>query len=487
MRSINCCQTFTVISFCLFISAGSINAQSAEENIFNCFSILVGKNATADSSVLFAHNEDDYGDQLVNWYKVPSINHKKSEMIAMKNGGTLPQVKQTWSYLWLEIPGMEFSDSYMNEWGVTIGSDQCLSREENPELTQGGIGYELREAMASRAKTSRQAVKIGGSLIDQYGYASSGRTYCIADANEAWMLSVVNGKHWIAQRIPDDEVAIIPNYYTISTVDLDDTLNYYGSSDLISYAEKNHWYNPDKEVFNFRRAYGDQDNLNHLGNLVRHWSAINLISENQYAIDDEFPFSFKPKQKVTPDLLFTVLRNHNEGSEYDESEGYTKGNPHGFVRAICSPATQYGFVAQLRSNMPKEIAFVLWIAPFRPCVHPFTPWYFGISEIPEGFAVGDYKTARAIQFNEIANISEFAPGHKFLDFVNNAKKVDENYGKEIESIQQKIRTFENELFQSQEEFENRVLSVLSSEPQQAGKILTEYTEKLAAQYMRIVQ
>ncbi len=475
--------TFEII----LLTLPAMLSRAQEDMVFNCFSVMAGKNATSDGSVMFAHNEDDYGDQLVNWYKVPSTTHPDGEMIDMKNGGKLPQVKQTWSYLWLEMPVMEFSDSYMNEWGVTIGSDQCLSREENPDLTLGGIGYELREAMASRAKSSREAVKIGGALIEQYGYASSGRTYCIADANEAWMLSVVNGKHWVAQRIPDNEVAIIPNYYTISTVDLTDTLNYYGSPDLISYAEKNHWYDPDKEVFNFRMAYGDPENIKHPGNVVRHWSSINLISEKKYRNDDEFPFSFVPEQKVTLNMLFTVLRNHNEGSEYDESEGYTKGNPHGFVRTICSPATQYGFVAQLRSNLPGEIAFVLWLAPFRPCVQPFIPWYFGISEIPEGFAAGDYKTARSSQFVEIENLNEFAKGHKFPEFVSYAKKVDENYGKEIEGIQQKIQTLENELLQSQDEFENRVLSVFSSEPQQAGKMLTEYTEKLIEQSLWFVQ
>ncbi|MBM3436794.1 MAG: hypothetical protein FJY07_11320, partial [Bacteroidetes bacterium] len=431
-------KLFVLVIF--FVYSTEFFAQNQDEQDFNCFSVLVGKKATTDGSVMFAHNEDDYGDQLVNGYKVPSLSHTNGEMISMKNGGWMTQASQTWSYLWLEMPGMEFSDSYMNEWGVTIGSDQCISREKNPELTHGGIGYELREAMASRARTAREAVKIGGALIDQYGYASSGRTYCIADPHEAWMLSVVAGKHWVAERIPDDEVAIIPNYYTITTVTLSDTMNFYGSSDLVIYAEKNLWYNPDRDgVFNFRLAYGDPENIANMGNLIRHWSAINLIAEKQYGIHDEFPFSFKPGQWITLELLFSVLRNHNEGSEFDESKGYMLGDPHGHVRAICSPATQYGFVAQLRSDLPKEIAYVLWLAPFRPCVQPFIPWYFAIAEIPEGFATGDYQTARMNKFLELENIREFAQGHKFLEYVDYAVQVDKNYGNEIESIREQIK------------------------------------------------
>lgn len=467
--------------------AGTLQAQNAAKCSFNCFSVLAGKNATSDGSVLFAHNEDDYGDQIVNGYKVPAITHDPAETVPLRYGGKMVQSSQTWSYLWLEMPGMEFSDSYMNEWGVTIGSDQCISREENPELTDGGIGYELRETMAARAKTAREAVKIGGALITRFGYTDSGRTYCIADANEAWMMAVVSGKHWVAQRIPDDEVAIIPNYYTITTIDLKDTMNFYGSDDLISYAEKMSWFNPAIDgVFNFRIAYGDPENIANMGNLVRHWSAINPLSEEQFSINDEFPFSFKPGQKVTLEKLFAILRNHNEGSEYDESEGYILGNPHGYVRAICSPATQYGFVAQLRNNLPKEVANILWLAPFRPCVQPFIPWYCGITEIPAGFTTYDYQTARKNHFEKKKIPAGSANEHLFLKYVDFAKDVDENYGQSIEAIRQQYLKIENEILENQSAFENQVIEILSKDSRKGERSLNEYLQKLVDRSQQIM-
>jgi dipeptidase len=459
-----------------FLLAPFVSAQKTETIDFNCFSVLAGKNATNDGSVMFAHNEDDWGDRMVNFYKVPQETHQKGEMITMETGAKLEQASLTWSYLWLEMPEMSFSDSYMNEWGVTIASDACSSREEEGELTDGGIGYWLRRAMAERAKSAREAVKIGGALVKEFGYASSGRTYCIADPNEAWMLSVVNGKHWVAQRVPDDEVAIIPNYYIIETIDLKDTLNYYGSADLIDYAVKKKWYNAKTMgKFNFRQVYSDQENLKNMGNIVRHWSAVNLLSEKQYSVDESFPFSFKPKQKVTLYHLFTVLRNHNEGSDYDGSENYTKGNPHEQDWSICSSTTQYGFVAQLRSEPPVDAGAVLWLAPFRPCVHTFTPWYFGMTEMPDGFARGNYTTALTTHFDKIENINDAAPGHNFLKFVENAKKVDEDYGKQIETIKQDIQLFETELFQNQKGLEKKATELNKSDPNQAKKSLTEYS------------
>lgn len=472
----------------IFVSFLVLSSTLGAQEHFDCFSVLVGKDASFDGSVLFAHNEDDWGDRLVNWYQVPGSKHNPDKTIKLKNGGLLKQSAQTYSYLWLEMPEMEFSDSYMNEWGVTIGSDACQSKEDKAEITDGGIGYWLRRAMAERSKTARDAVKIGGQLVEKYGYTSSGRTYCIADANEAWMLSVVNGKHWVAQRVPDDQIAIIPNYYTITHVNLLDTLNFYGSVDLIEYATKRKWYKPKKDgEFNFRLAYSDEGNLENMGNIVRHWSAYNMESNDKLDVNASFPFSFKPKKKVEITDLFQILRNHSEGSEYDKSEGYTKGNPHDQGRAICSKTTQYGFVAQLRTNMPKELAFVMWVAPFRPCVHPFTQWYYGMSEIPAGFSEGDYRKALDIHFKPITDVFVYAPDNNFLKYVNHAKKVDENYGAQIDQLKVQIKPFEEELIRNQQDFEKRMLKQISQDPQMGTKALTEYCTKQLNRSMEMIK
>ena len=445
---------------------------------FDCFSILVGKDASYEGSVLLAHNEDDWGDRLVNWYKVPQREHEEDAVVTLKNGAKMALPEKTWSYLWLEMPEMEFSDTYMNEWGVTITSDACRSREDDPELTDGGIGYWLRRAMAEQAKSARQAVKIGGKLVDTYGYSSSGRTYCIADPQEVWMLSVVNGKHWLARRVPDNHVAIIPNYYTITTIDLEDTLNYYGSPDIISYAEEKGWYDPETDsLFNFRKAYGDTGVISSMGNIVRHWSAMNLLSGKQYDIDDEFPFSFEPTDSIRLQDLFAVLRNHNEGTKYDGSENYTKGNPHEFGRSICSKTTQYGFVAQLRSDMPKELAYVMWLAPFRPCVHPFTQWYFGISEIPDRYATGTWQSALETHFEPIEDLDKHAPGHAFLQYVDEAKAIDTSYVERIEEINTNIEMFEEAVIKKQPVIEERILNLYKKDREQAIKAITVFSTK----------
>ena len=44
----------------------------------------------------------------------------------------------------MEMPGQDFADSYMNENGVLVTSNSCPSKEQFGEITDGGIGYELR-------------------------------------------------------------------------------------------------------------------------------------------------------------------------------------------------------------------------------------------------------------------------------------------------------------------------------------------------------
>ncbi len=456
---------------------------------FNCFSIVVGKKASADGAVLFAHNEDDFPPQIVNWYKVPRLPYQPEDFILLKNGARVPQVSQTWSYLWLEIPGMDFSDSFLNEWGVAIASDACTSRETEGELKEGGIGYELRCLMAARARTAKEAVKIAGKLISEYGYNSSGRTYVIADPTEAWVVAAVKGKHWVAQRVPDDEVMVIPNYYTIREINLADTTNFLGSPDLVEYAIQKGWHIPsDDKTFCFCEVYNSSGSAKNMGNIRRMWRGVNLLANQTYEISAAFPFSFKPAKKLAVLDLFTVLRDHYENTPYDQTAGHQTGSPHHTNGStICAASTQYGFVAQLRAWMPVDIGAVLWLAPRRPCAHAAIPWYYGITEIPVGFARDSYQHALVNHFNLPEDIYEDNPSLAYSDFNRFAEKLDEVYYTKIHQIQEKWQEFEIKLFEDQFDFESRLLKIYKQNPSQARTMLNKFTAEKAKMAWEMVK
>ncbi|MCX6555234.1 MAG: C69 family dipeptidase [Candidatus Aminicenantes bacterium] len=452
----------------------------AGDDHLNCFSIVAGKDATSDGSVLLAHNEDDYGRLLVNVYKVAAQEHGKGDMVVLKSGATLPQVKNTPALLWLEIPESDFADSYVNEYGVAVTSDSCPSREDKPELVKGGIGFMLRRLIAERAQTAREGVRIAGELISQFGYNASGRTYIIADPREGWFLHVVKGKHWIARRVPDNELAVIANCYTIGLVDLSDKKNFLGSPDLIEYAIQRGWYDPKKDGdFDFARAYSDPDDLADMKNILRQWQGTNLLASKSRELDERLPFSFKPKRAIRLNDLFHVLRDHYEGSEYDLSDNYKNGSPNsGKNRTICTESTQYAFVAQLRDWLPAEIAHVAWICFRRPDSNAFSPWYVTADQFPDGYGLSNAADALKNHFSPLAGQALEDSGLAFNAFARLSEMVDKQYKIRIEKTQKLWRNHEDFLFRDVKDHEKEFAYLLKTNKTVAQKIIANYFHNL---------
>lgn len=355
-----------------------------------CFSIAAGRLTTKDGSVLFAHNEDDGGTLVTRLHVVPRIYHRPGEVIKFWNtGGSIPQIEgETWRYLWSEIPRYFNADAFLNEWGVAIASNACESKETEPyDLTNGGIYYWISRFVAGRAKTAREGVQIIAGMVEKLGYASSGRTYIVADPKETWFCSLVAGRHWVARRVPDDGVAVIPNRYTIRQVELADRQNFLGCPDLISYAIARGYYDPASgEPFDFGKAYGSPTSQTVERNACRQWMGLMLLTGKGYPFED-LPFSVAPDRKLTLEDLIGALRSHYETTAYDQTTG---GDPHRTpVRVICSNNTQESFVVQLRSHLPSIIGNIYWRALGRPCQGVFVPWYSGTLEIPRPYTIGE--------------------------------------------------------------------------------------------------
>lgn len=464
--------------FVLVLFFCGITAPAQEQ--FNCFTVLVGKNASADGSVLMAHNEDDYGKQLVNWFAVPKKSWHEGTEFILKNGGRVGQAAFTNRYIWLEMPGMDFSDSYLNEYGVCIASNACSSREDKPDISDGGIGYNLRQLMAERALNARDAIVLAGRLIEKFGYTGAGRTYCIADPKEAWALAVVNGKHWVAQRIPDDEVMILPNNYTIREVNLNDTENFLGCPDLIDYAVKRGWYKPETDgPFNFRNAYVGRNSIKHPGNVNRAWGAYHLFNAG-FSLTDDFPFSFKPADKVSKQDLMKLLRYHYEGTDLDKSLDYTKGSPYKLNGSmICDGSSVYGFVGELRSWMPADIGCVMWLAPQWPDIQPFIPMYAGTVGFPSAYCRQGYLKTLDDHYNPPADIHDRNDTLAFWAFVEFSELMNGNYGKNIESVRKKNFKLERKLLAIQPLLEKKLLKIRLDSPEKCREALTGLYDKFA--------
>jgi len=408
----------------------------------NCFGIIAGKNTTVDGSVLLCHNEDDGGEQMLNIYKDDNL-------------------------LWAEFPGMEVADAFLNKYGVGVVSDSCPSKEDRDDFTDGGVLYEIRLHVGQNATSARDAVRIIGEDVEKYGYKGSGRSYLVADAKEGWVVSIVKGRHWIAQRVPDDKVMLIPNYYIITSVDLSDTENFAGSPDIVEYAIERGWYNPETDgEFSFRMAYSSEASLTRGSNPRRHNTALDLILGEDFPYEvKSAPFAVDPGRKIGLQDVMNVLDSHQPA----DSTGEHKPD-------ICTATTVVSTIFQLRENMPNGVGTLAWICPTHPCVQVYVPWYFGMSSSPKEFRrFESMDEALEKHLSDGKDLRKNYPDGLYWKYVDNWTNLNNRgYDASIKSIQVGRDKLQKKIFRRQARLEKRLCRISSK---RAAKVMERYTRK----------
>jgi len=471
-------------------------APAASDRDGECFTVLVGKNASADGSVMVAHNEDDRGDIVVNLRKILARDYGPRK-VDLGKGAFYDSDGKTAGFLWIEATTQEFADSFINDNGVLITSDSCPSRVSAEDSTDGGIGWMLRRLMAEKATSARDAVRIAGELIEKYGYRASGRTYSIADRNEAWMLAVLRGRHWYAQRVPDDEVAVIPNWFTIRGIRPDDPDSFMGSRDIVEYAAKNGWYDEAKDgAFDFKKAFDRPSNREPAadGNALRHWRGLSLVTGRTWELGRDYPFSVKPDKRVTAEALMAVLRDHYEGTEYDATDGYMRGSPNRTkFRTICTASTINAFVVSLDAKRPEPLAVSIWLAMGKPDTTVFLPLYYGVGSLPPGAGLGgkdhDYEAFEKLHFND-AELKAAKTGLLNTKILALEKAAEESYGPMHMTLMKELFPAEEAFVKGQPKFEKDFAALYAKNRKKAQKKLDEYVAaafaKVAGLTMKIL-
>ena len=468
-------RAYSILILSLFVTA--LAGQSLPEG-FNCSTVIVGKDASATGKVLIGHNEDDGGMQVVNFHKIIAGDEPPAP-VELKNGAVVAAAEENYDYVWLEMPGQDFADSFLNENGVLVTSNSCPSRERYGEISDGGIGYNLRKLVAERAASARHGVSIAGQLVSELGYNASGRTYTIADSREAWMFSAVRGKHWVAMRIPDEQVVYLPNYYIIRDIDFNDPENYLYSAGLKQYALLRNWYEQGTE-FSFRDAYGNERSAESMSNIGRMWTGVNKLSGRDYDVEDQFPESFVPAAPVNIEDIMVVLQNHYEGTPLDDSKKYTLHSPHeNKIMNICAGHQQMSFVAELRDDMPVEIGCRMWIAPRRGCVHAYMPVYYGTDDFPSGYKYyQDNDLVYKNHFNVPDEMYDKDNGLAWWSFTGLTDYIDAAYGERIDKRKEHKNKLQEEYFKAAAEFDAEVIKTWEKDRSQALKDISEFTRMI---------
>src|SRR5699024_8533888 len=137
----------------------------------------------------------------------------------------------------------------------------------------GGIGEEdLVTWVLPYIRSARKDVLRTDALLEQYvTYEANGMAF--ADSEEVWWLETIGGHHWIARRVPDDRVVIMPNQFGLDHFDFEDA---YGeqkehlcSQDLREFVEQYRLALDTGADFNPRLAFGSHSDADHTYNTPR--------------------------------------------------------------------------------------------------------------------------------------------------------------------------------------------------------------------------
>lgn len=464
-----------------------------------CTSFLVGKNASADGSAFITYNQDDYG-MFGRLHYLPAAQHAKGEMRKIYDGDTNHYHGEI-----AEAPYTYAVMGYINEHQVGITETTFGGRSEL-EDPKGIIDYvSLMTIALQRSKTAREAIRVMTSLVQEYGYASEGESFSIADPNEVWILEMIGkgpkekGAVWVAIRIPDDCIACHANQSRIHQFNMKDKKNVMYAKDVISFARKKGYFTGKDADFSFADAYAPADFSAIRFCETRVWSFYNkwVNGMEQYLdyVDGKhigqakpMPLYFKPKQKLSLQDVMSSMRDHYESTPFDITKDVGagpyeapyrptplvwehKGKKYFNERPISTQQTAGTYVIQLRASLPNAIGGVLWYGNDDPNMVAYTPVYCCATKAPECY---DPKDASDVKFS-------WNSAFWVENWVSNMTYP--RYSQLFPSVKAAREELESKYASQQAEIEAQAKTLLSQDPARAKAYLTDYSAQCAKQMM----
>ena len=495
------------------IQIGSLEAlrpDAAPVGFESCTSIMVGRLATVDGSVITSQTCDG---NYRTWVRIePGRKYSDGVMTKIYGGllhnefpgdlrrievkGEIPQVAETYAFLNTAYPCMNEKQLAIGE--TTIGGRRELRNTEGFFLIE-----EIQRMMLERCTTARDAVKLAGELIKEFGYCDFGECLTIADPKEVWQFEVFGqgpleiGGVWAAQRIPDDHVGVSANIPRIGKLDLDNPDYFMASDNVFQVAQEMGWWDPASgEEFVFWKAYSGRKPFSYREFFILNHVAPSLNLDWEA---DELPFSVKPDQKVSVRDVMALYRETYEGTDWDMTKNLTaplrrsktlrkssvasgwmsydlvnllnalKPGAVERVRTIAISACSYSEVLQCRDWLPDEVGGIAWFSFDNPGQSPRIPIFSGTKELPPSFAIcgqHTFRTDSACWWFRRAN-----------------KLATIRWGQTREYIEGAVAEFENKAFSELPMIEKEVMS-LYGDGDDAGvdkvkDYLTRYTNDFA--------
>lgn len=380
-----------------------------------CTTILVGKNASNDGSTIISRNDDGGYDTKKVVVVKPEKQKNKYKSSISKLSIDLPENPLQYTMVPNVNPELGvWAACGINSANVAMTASETISTNprvmaadpyvkykekegRNGKEIPGGIGEEdIVAIVLPYIQTAREGVERLGELLEKYGtYEPNGIAFC--DSNEIWWLETIGGHHWIAKKVPDDSVVIMPNQFGMDYFDFSDAYgeqnNHLCSKDLKEFMEKNHLYTGkdyDGTVINPRLAFGSHSDGDHIYNTPRAWFMARYFNERTYKWDgvdadftpesNDIPWSLVPEHRVTVEDVRYVLGSYYQGTPYNP---YSKNATAGKYRCIGIPNTDVCGILQIRGYMPDSLKGLHWYSMGGSCFTACFPFFANVDKLPD--------------------------------------------------------------------------------------------------------
>ena len=468
-----------------------------------CTDILVGREASTDGSVMSTHAAD-CGVCDFTWRHVPAADHKPGAMRKLYRIDQLrtwpPSEGLKWDMVLKDFTGVEIPQvphtygyhhsifGYMNDQQLAVAESTISNARKlsNPTPTPALNISMLTLLAMERCRTAREAIKLMGSLAEEYGYGESmgGEMLAVSDAREIWIFEVMPvgplwtpksgkpGAVWAAQRVPDDHVSVCTNEARIGEMDLANSDYFMASAHVVSYAVEAGLYDPKiGKPFSWKKAYSPAEGsaLSTEGRRSRMWRFFDLVAPSRKfkpeTANMDFPFSVKPDAKLSARDVMALTRDKSEGTVFDPVRGLRGGpfkNPNYYkgTRLISVPNVEYTTLTQCRSWLPDPIGGIVWVALGAQDTSCYVPFYAGATEIPKSFGIGDHY---------VLNRDSARWAFDYVDF-----HVQVAYNAAIEDVKAARKTWEDGALERIPEVDARAAELYKKNPKEAVRHVTGF-------------
>ena len=433
-----------------------------------CTTIIIGKEQTADGSMIVARSEDWDAMEAKNYEIFEDTDNGPREFVAKDSPFRCELPEKALGYTALSPYNLHghWGSAGFNTAGVGMSatesifsSDEVL--EYDPLVENGVAENSVFNITLPYVRTAREGVERLGMLIEKYGIAE-GFGIGFVDSKEIWYLETACGHRWLACRMPKDQYFVTGNQSRFRTYDPNDKENYLASADLIEFAEKHGLYNPAQGAFDFHVAYARDVVLDTTYNYPRVWGLQQLFSPEikNDVTKNTFPVFAKPAHKITLTELRTAFRFHYDNTEHDP---YLNSNPKEPYRPVSIFRTTQTHLLQVRPELPQAIGCVNYVAMGMADLGVFLPLYQGITSYPEAYTKGNGESSADSAYWKFRKIMVLGMT---------------NYNKYAPVIKEAYAKFEAETDQRQREMEEEYLRIYKTQPLHAQDLLQAFSDKV---------